>query len=78
MKEPTCKFDKYGCVDGHCCEHYPLIPRETIINEMENAENKPKSREDRMEEALFYLADCIESGSWANSAQTVRNIIDGN
>lgn len=75
----NCKFDKYGCIDENCKEHYPTISRATIINEneMENTKNEPKSREDRIEEAIFYLADCIESGSWVNSAHIVRNIISG-
>lgn len=32
------KFDKYGCVDENCKEHYPTISRATIINEMQSSE----------------------------------------
>lgn len=33
-----CKFDKYGCINAECKEHYPVISRQSIIKEMDAAE----------------------------------------
>lgn len=38
MNDIKCEFDKYGCTNGLCREHYPVISRESIISEMDASE----------------------------------------
>lgn len=37
------KKDKYGCVEG-CKEYFPIIPRESIVAEMELNEEYARER----------------------------------
>lgn len=39
------KFDKYGCIDENCEEHYPVISRASIIAEHEANEQYAKERD---------------------------------
>lgn len=39
------KQDKYGCIDENCKEHYPTIPRKSIIAEFDAIEIRTEGEE---------------------------------
>jgi hypothetical protein len=59
-KKKECKFDKYGCINEDCKEHYPIIPRASIISEMDAGEEFRKSDEEEMEHerAMNHITSC--------------------
>lgn len=47
------------------------------IKEMKLRVKLPRKKQTPMEEAIMFLADCIESGSWQNTRITAWNILNG-